>query len=79
MNMKQLMELFKDIRKRGELDNNNELINFADNLELASIKTINEGYMTKDLAMLADLENIVVTNSEEFIKAIRLRLEEIYN
>ena len=67
------------LRKRGELDNNNELINFADNLELASIKTINEGYMTKDLAMLADLENIVVTNSEEFIKAIRLRLEEIYN
>ena len=67
------------LRKRGELDNNNELINFADNLELASIKTINEGYMTKDLAMLSDLENIVVTNSEEFIKAIRLRLEEIYN
>lgn len=67
------------LRKRGELDNNNELINFANNLELASIKTINEGYMTKDLAMLSDLDNIVVTNSEEFIKAIRLRLEEIYN
>ena len=67
------------LRKRGELDNSNELINFANNLELASIKTINEGYMTKDLAILSDLDNIVVTNSEEFIKAIRIRLEEIYN
>ena len=38
------------LRKRGELDNLNELVEFANKLEEASIKTINEGYMTKDLA-----------------------------
>lgn len=67
------------LRKRGELDNNNDLIEFSNNLEKASIKTINEGYMTKDLALLSELDNITVTNSSEFIKEIRVRLEKIYN
>ena len=66
------------LRKRGELDKNNELIEFANNLEKASIQTINEGYMTKDLAMLSELENVKVTNSSEFIKEIRVRLEDFY-
>lgn len=66
------------LRKRGELDNLNELVEFANELEEASIKTINEGYMTKDLALLSDLENITVTNSYDFIKQIRIRLEELY-
>ena len=66
------------LRKRGELDKNNELIEFANNLEKASILTINEGYMTKDLAMLSELENVTVTNSDEFIKEIRVRLEDFY-
>ena len=67
------------LRKRGELDNNDELITFSNNLEKASIQTINEGYMTKDLALLSDLDNVKVMNSEEFIKQIRVRLEKIYN
>ncbi len=67
------------LRKRGELDNNSELIEFANNLEKASIKTINEGVMTKDLALLSELDNIKVSNSAEFIKEIRNRLEKIYN
>ncbi|MGG7058393.1 NADP-dependent isocitrate dehydrogenase [Clostridium nigeriense] len=67
------------LRKRGELDNNNELIEFANNLEKASMQTIDEGYMTKDLALLSDLNNITVTNSSEFIKEIRVRLEKLYN
>lgn len=67
------------LRKRGELDNNKELIEFANNLEKASLQTINEGYMTKDLALLSELDNIIVTNSFEFIKEIRVRLEKIYN
>lgn len=67
------------LRKRGEMDNNNDLIKFADNLEKASIQTINEGYMTKDLALLSDLDNVKVMNSQEFIKQIRIRLEKIYN
>ncbi|MBS5936782.1 NADP-dependent isocitrate dehydrogenase [Clostridium sartagoforme] len=66
------------LRKRGELDNNNDLVEFADNLEKASLQTINEGFMTKDLALLSNIENITVTNSADFIKEIRIRLEAIY-
>lgn len=67
------------LRKRGELDNNKDLMEFANNLEKASLQTINEGYMTKDLYLLSELDNITVTNSFEFIKEIRVRLEKIYN
>ena len=58
------------LRKRGELDGNKELMDFADKLEKASIQTIEEGIMTKDLASLASMENVKAVNSEEFIKAI---------
>ncbi|QLY79639.1 NADP-dependent isocitrate dehydrogenase [Clostridium intestinale] len=63
------------LRKRGELDNIPELISFADKLEEASIKTIEEGVMTKDLASLSSTENIKTVNTEEFIKEVRARLE----
>ncbi|MDO4677019.1 MAG: NADP-dependent isocitrate dehydrogenase [Eubacteriales bacterium] len=62
------------LRKRGELDGNKELMEFADKLERATIQTIEEGKMTKDLALITTLENPVVLNSEEFIKAIRENL-----
>ncbi|NLZ49608.1 MAG: NADP-dependent isocitrate dehydrogenase [Clostridiales bacterium] len=64
------------LRKRGELDNLQDLVDFANKLEEATIQTIDEGFMTKDLAMISDLDNITVTNSEEFIKEIRKRLEK---
>ena len=66
------------LRKRGELDGNDELVVFADKLEKASLQTIEEGVMTKDLALLSNIENITVTNSADFIKEIRIRLEKIY-
>lgn len=66
------------LRKRGELDKNEELIAFADNLEKASIATIEEGVMTKDMALLAEGETKVV-NTEDFIKEIRVRLDRFYN
>lgn len=65
------------LRKRGELDNIPELITFADKLEEASIKTIEEGVMTKDLASLSSIENIKTVNTEEFIKEVRARLEAL--
>ncbi|MFA9377975.1 MAG: NADP-dependent isocitrate dehydrogenase [Lachnotalea sp.] len=65
------------LRKRGELDNNEALSDFADKLERACIKTIEDGKMTKDLAMITSLENVVALNSEDFIKAIRTTLEEM--
>lgn len=46
------------LRKRGELDNNLELVSFADKLEKASLQTIEDGVMTKDLAMLTDLKEV---------------------
>ena len=58
------------LRKRGELDDNKELMDFADRLEEATIRTIEEGKMTKDLALITTMENPTVLNSEGFIKAI---------
>ena len=66
------------LRKRGELDNNAALVKFADNLERACVKTIEDGKMTKDLALITTLENPVVLNSEGFIKEIRKTLEGLY-
>lgn len=65
------------LKKRGELDNNNELVDFANKLEAACIKTIEEGKMTKDLASITTIPNVTVLNSYDFIKAIRATLEEL--
>ena len=65
------------LRKRGELDNLPELMKFADNLEKATIDTIEAGKMTKDLALITSMENPTVLNSQDFIKAIRNTLEAI--
>ena len=62
-------------RKRGELDNIPELMEFADKLEQATIKTIEDGKMTKDLALITTMKDVTVLNSENFIKAIRETLE----
>lgn len=63
------------LRKRGELDKIEELVQFADKLEAASIQTINEGVMTKDLALLAEGDNVKAVNSFDFLKEIRTRME----
>ena len=63
------------LRKRGELDGNSELVAFADKLEKASLQTIEDGVMTKDLAMLTDLKEVRTVNTYEFIKEIRNRLQ----
>ena len=59
------------LRKRGELDGNNDLMAFADKLEKATIQTIESGKMTKDLALITSLKDVTVLNSQYFIKAIR--------
>ncbi len=63
------------LRKRGELDNLPDLCDFADKLEAACIKTLNDGIMTKDLTGLVD-SGVKVTpvNSLTFLKEIRTRL-----
>ena len=62
------------LRKRGELDENVELMDFANRLESATIATIEDGYMTKDLALITSIPDPNVLNSQEFIKAIATRL-----
>lgn len=62
------------LRKRGELDDLPDLMAFADKLEAATIATIEEGKMTKDLALITSLENVTVLNSADFIRAIREKL-----
>ncbi len=63
-------------RKRGELDNIPELVNYANELEAACFDTLNEGIVTKDLANLMEGVTPQVKNSADFIAAIRERLEK---
>ena len=62
------------LRKRGELDNLPELMNFADKLEKATIDTIEDGIMTGDLYAISTLENKKKVNSEDFLLAINEHL-----
>lgn len=64
------------LKKRGELDGNRELVNFANRLEKATIDTIESGEMTKDLAGIFKLDGVEVKplNSKQFLEAIASRL-----
>lgn len=65
------------LRKRGELDRLPELVHFADVLEQASIHTIESGKMTKDLALITELKDVTVLNSQDFIRAVRAEMEKM--
>lgn len=63
------------LRKRGELDNLPDLVDFANRLEKATLDTIESGKMTGDLGAISSLENIQVLNSEDFIHEIAKKLQ----
>lgn len=65
------------LRKRGELDNTPDLCKFADKLEKATIKTIEDGVMTGDLAALSSIENKQTVDTETFLLEINKRLVEM--
>ena len=65
------------LRKRGQLDNTPELVDFAEKLEKATVQTIEDGVMTGDLVALSDLPNKRQVNTEEFLAEIRDRLEKL--
>lgn len=65
------------LRKRGEKDDNPALMAFADKLEKASIQTIEDGVMTKDLYSLSTLDNKKAVNSEAFLDEIKVRLDAL--
>ena len=65
------------LRKRGELDKISELVEFADKLEQATIKTIEDGKMTKDLALITSLKDVTALSSGDFIKAVRAMFDAV--
>lgn len=65
------------LRKRGEMDGNRELREFADKLEKATVTTIENGRMTKDLALITSLKDVTVLNSRDFILAVREELDKL--
>ena len=62
------------MKKRGELDGLPELVKFGEELENASLETLQDGIMTKDLVGLAEGVKAQSVNSAQFIAAIRERL-----
>lgn len=65
------------LRKRGELDGNDDLIKYADCLDKASIQTIESGIMTRDLAALSTLNKITSVNTETFLDEIKSNLDKL--
>ena len=65
------------LKKRGELDGTPKLCDFADKLERASVKTMEDGVMDKNLSLLSKLENKKIVYSEEFLHEIGARLREM--
>ena len=64
------------LRKRGQLDGIKELIGFADQLETASLKTIEDGVMTKDLAELSEVTDKKIVNTRNFLLEIKQRFDQ---
>lgn len=65
------------LRKRGELDGLKELVEFADQLESASLKTIEAGIMTKDLALISNLPDKKTVSTEQFLVEIKQTLDKM--
>ncbi|HEY8443318.1 MAG TPA: NADP-dependent isocitrate dehydrogenase [Clostridia bacterium] len=65
--------------RRGVMDNNSELADFAKRLEKATLTTIEQGVMTGDLIGLFNKEGVTPkkVNSKDFLKEIKLRLESL--
>ena len=62
------------LNKRGQLDGNEALCDFASKLEAAVIETIEAGKMTKDLSLITTIEDPEVLDTEEFIQAVKANL-----
>jgi len=70
------------LRRRGELDNNTELIDFSHKLERATISTVEDGFMTKDLALIkkgsSDIKRSDYVNTHEFIDHVGQKLQKLF-
>jgi isocitrate dehydrogenase len=71
----------RGLSHRGKLDNNSELIDFCKTLETVCIQTVENGQMTKDLAVLIhgkDLNRTHYLNTQEFLDSIKKGLDSKY-
>ena len=65
------------LRKRGELDEIDDLVYYTDVLEKACLHVLNNGILTKDLVLLAENIEVKEVNSEDFLKAVRKEIEAL--
>ena len=65
----------RGLAHRGKLDNNNDLINFAQTLENVCVKSVEDGNMTKDLAILIGPSTKFLTTNQ-FLEVIKSGLEK---
>jgi isocitrate dehydrogenase len=63
------------LKHRGKLDGTPDVTAFAELLERVCVKTVEEGAMTKDLAILVGPDQAWMT-TEQFFEAVRLNLEQ---
>lgn len=63
------------LKKRGELDGIPQLSEFAEKLEKASIQTMEDGIMDKNLSLISKLENKRAVDTETFLNEINARLK----
>ena len=73
----------KGLQQRGRMDKNNQLMRFAKQLEEATVRTVEEGLMTKDLAIMLHGTTAVskdkYVNTEKFIDAVEQRIKETFS
>ena len=69
----------RGLMHRGKLDNNEKLIKFSNTLEKVCIETVEDGKMTKDLALLVFRDDLVESNfltTHEFLDQLKINLEK---
>lgn len=72
----------RGLAHRARLDENYKLLEFVENLESVCIQTVEEGKMTKDLALLVHggaLQKEHYLNTADFLDALDVNLRKIYN
>jgi isocitrate dehydrogenase len=63
------------IKHRGKVDGTPDVVRFAETLERVCVETVEQGHMTKDLAILIGPEQSWMT-TEQFFEAVRANLEK---
>ena len=69
----------RGLEHRGKLDGNAELIDFCHKLEQVCVETVEEGKMTKDLAVMIHGENLArkdYLSTQEFLQALKVNLDK---